>query len=424
MTQPIFKKTILKNGIRVLTESHSSTRCVEVGFWLDRGTRDEPKNLMGVSHLIEHLVFKGTQKLSSLEIAKKIEAVGGEINAFTSKEHTCFHTTTLKEDLELSIDILSQLFCEAQFSEDDFEKEKNVVMQELLMSKDDIEDSIFEAYFSQAYSGNSLGWPILGVEKSLAKMSRKDVLSWYSKAYLPGNLIVSVTGATDHKTVVELVEKYLSKLKKSDRPSERKKPKWTSWTEFSTRESEQTHIVMGLPTMSYADPRRFDAFVVNACLGGGMTSRLYQKIREEKGWAYSVFSMLNTFTDNGALLIYAATDNKLCQSVVETIVSEIQNLKKNKIKSQEIEFYKKQVRGQLLMASEDIENRMHSLAINEMVYGEYRSVDSVISELEKVTEKTVNHHIQEWFDPQNANVFLMGDLPKSKTKKWLEGIWK
>lgn len=422
MVQSNFKKTVLKNGIRVLTESHPSTRCVVVGFWLDRGTRDEPKDLMGVSHLIEHMVFKGTKKLTALEIAHKIEAVGGEINAFTSKEHTCFHTTTLKEDLELSIDILSQLFCEADFSKEDFEKEKNVVQQELLMSKDDIEDSVFEAYFAEAYANNSLGWPILGVEKSLDKMTRKDVMDWYQKAYQPENLIVSVAGDIEHDQIVKLIEKYLSHLKKGSRAEKRQSVKWQSWKKFSTRESEQTHIIMGLPTISYSAKTRFDAFVVNACLGGGMTSRLYQKIREDKGWAYSIFSMLNTFTDTGALLIYAATDNKLYQNVVESIYEEIVRLEKNKITAAEVEFYKKQVKGQLLIASEDIDNRMHSLAINEMVYGQYRSVDSVISELEKVTTKSVQKHVHDWIDTKQMNLFMMGDLPKAKTKKWLEGL--
>ncbi|MBY0313975.1 MAG: insulinase family protein [Bdellovibrionales bacterium] len=422
MNKPVFNKTVLDNGIRVLTEAHPATRCVVVGFWLDRGTRDEPHKLMGVSHLIEHLVFKGTQKLNSLEIAKKIEAVGGEINAFTSKEHTCFHTTTLKEDLELSIDILSQLFCEAQFSKEDFEKEKNVVVQEILMSKDDIEDSVFESYFIEAYKDNSLGWPILGQPKILDKITRKDVMNWYAEAYLPENLIVSVAGAIDHKNVVQLVEKYLSHLQRQHRPEQRQTPKWSTWKKFSTRESEQTHVVMGLPTLPYSAEERFDAFVFNACLGGGMTSRLYQTVREDKGWAYSIFSMLNTFGDCGALMIYAATDKKLYRKVIEAIYKDLEHLKKNKISSSEVEFYKKQVRGQLLIAAEDIDSRMHSLAINEMVFGKYRSVESVIQEMDKVTTTSVEKYIKDWVNPENMNLYMMGDLDKSKTKKWLEGL--
>ncbi len=422
MSRSKFKKTVLKNGIRVLTESHKSTRCAVVGFWLDRGTRDEDPRIVGVSHLIEHLVFKGTKKLSALQIAQKIEAVGGEINAFTSKEHTCFHATTLKEDLELSVQILSQLFFAAIFDETEFEKEKNVVLQELYMSRDDIEDSVFDEYFAKAFPKDSIGWPILGTEDSLKSITQKDVLKWYKKNYLAGNLIVSVAGNVQHEKVVQLAEKYLGHLEPQKHQLQRKTDGLQPLRETKRRESEQVHIVLGAPSVPYGSDRRFEAFLVNACLGGGMTSRLYQNIREEKGWAYSIFSMLNTYTDFGLQIFYAATDKKLYQKLVEELLREIRQFHRLKIKQKELDFYRRQVEGQLLIASEDVESRMVSLATNEMVFGRYRSVDSVIKEMESIKLKNVNNYIDEFLDLKTMSLYLMGAVHENKDRKWMEGL--
>jgi predicted Zn-dependent peptidase len=422
MSKAKFKKTVLKNGIRILTESHKSTRCAVVGFWLDRGTRDEDPHYVGVSHLIEHLVFKGTKKFSALQIAQKIEAVGGEINAFTAKEHTCFHATTLKEDLELSIKILSQLFHSAVFDKDEFEKEKNVVLQELYMSRDDIEDSVFDDYFAKAFPKDSIGWPILGTEESLKNITQKDVIDWYKKNYLAGNLIISVAGNVDHDKVVRIVEKYLGSLPEKKNSVVRQTQGLQSLIEVKKRESEQVHIVLGAPSLSYGSPRRFEAYMVNACLGGGMTSRLYQKIREEKGWAYSIFSMLNTYTDFGLQIFYAATNKKLYHSLVEELLKEIRDFHKNKMKQKEMDFYRRQVEGQLLISSEDVESRMISLATNEMVFGKYRSVDSVIKEMESIRLKDVNNYIDEFLSMKSMSLYLMGAVQENKDHKWMEGL--
>lgn len=419
---PAFKKTVLKNGVRILTESHVGTRCVVVGFWLDRGARDEDAKMMGVSHLIEHMVFKGTKKLSTFQIAQKIEAVGGEINAFTTKEHTCFHTTTLAEDFEMSMDILSQLFHDAIFDTSEYEKEKSVVMQELMMSKDDIEDSVFDDYFLKAFPKSPIGWPIIGTEKTLSKMTAKDVVKWYKENYLAGNLIISIAGAVDHETAVRYAEKYIGHLPKAKIAPVRKAPPFKPMKAATFRKSEQVHIVLGLPSIPYDAKNRFDSFLVNACMGGGMTSRLYQNIREDKGWAYSVFSMLNTYTDFGIQLIYASTEKKLYQKVVEELITELEFLRKHKLKQDELDFYMKQVRGQLLISAEDVESRMTSLAVNEMTFGEYRSVDSVISEMDGVTLKRVNQYIDDYINMDVLNLFLLGSIDEDKTKKWMKSL--
>lgn len=423
MAKPVFQKTVLQNGVRVLSETHPDTRCVEVGFWIDRGTRDETDSVQGVAHLLEHLVFKGTKKLNTLEIAQKIEAVGGEINAFTTKEHTCYHTSTLAEDFDLSMDVLSQLVSQAILADQEYEKEKIVVLQEILMAKDDIEDRVFDSYFEKAYPDHPLGWMILGTEESIQNLKREEVYQWYKSTYLPENLIISVAGNVNHDKVVAAAEKYLGFMSKGKHSGRRREPSWKPWKHVDAQKNcEQVHVLMGFPGAEYGASDRFDAYILNTLLGGGMTSKLYQKIREENGWAYSVFSMLNTYTDCGAHLLYAATDDQLYTEVTEAFYSEINKVIKNKISKEELEYYRKQAKGQIIIASEDIESRMTSLAVNEMVFGEYKPVDSVINELDRVSVDSVNTYIDKWIRLDQAQCFIFGDLDASKTQSWLEKL--
>lgn len=422
MIEPKFEKTVLKNGIRVLTERHESTQCAVVGFWLQTGSRDEPLALQGVSHLIEHLVFKGTKSFTALDIAYKLEAVGGEINAFTAKEHVCFHTTTLKEDLELSVHVLSELISQALFDEDAVEKEKKVVLQEILMSKDDIEDSVFDNFFLTAFPNHTIGTNILGTSQTVSEVSQQQIKEWYKNVYRPNNLIVSVTGNIEHQQVVELIEKYLGAEKPQEIKLQRRAPHLPSLKAFDSRESEQVHAIVSLPALPYGSERRFEGFIVNSYLGGGMTSKLFQNIREEKGWVYSIFSMLNTYTDFGVQLVYAATEPGLYQQVVEEILKEIQLMRDNKLTLKDLDFFRRQVRGQLLIAGEDVESRMHSLAINEMVYGQYRPIQSVIDEMERISLDGVNNYIDSYFDKKQLGIYLLGDLEEKETQKWLNSI--
>ena len=420
---PQFQKTVLDNGIRVLSETHTDTRCVEVGFWIDRGTRDETSEVQGVAHLLEHLVFKGTKKLTTFEIAQKIEAVGGEINAFTAKEHTCYHTSTLAEDFELCMDVLSQLFHESTMVDEEYEKEKTVVLQEILMSKDDTEELVFDTYFEKSYPDHPLGWMILGTEDSIQGMNREQVYNWYKNTYKPENLIISVAGNVTHEQVVEQAKKLLGHLPKGEHGDQRTSPKWEPWRQVeSHKHCEQVHVLFGFEGCKYGASDRFNAYVLNTLLGGGMTSKLYQKVREENGWAYTVFSMLNTHTDSGSHLIYAATDQNLYPDVAEAFVSELEKIRKNKISQKELEFFRKQAKGQIIIAAEDIESRMTSLAVNEMVFGDYKPVDSVIQEIEQVNAESLNAYIDQWMGEDKMQYFVFGDIDKDKTETWLASI--
>jgi predicted Zn-dependent peptidase len=417
---PVFKKTTLDNGVRVVTENHVAARGVAVGFWVGCGTRDEEPRLQGVSHFVEHLVFKRTKKRSAYQIARDMEAVGGDLNAFTSRESTCFHTHSLKEHLGLSIDVLSDLVSAASFHKDDFEKEKQVVIQEIHMTDEQLEDSIFDIYFQKAYGNNPLGWQILGTEKTITQMKRADVVDYYEQMYVGSNMIISVAGALEHDQVVKLIEKQFKPQISSQKidfiQSTRKPPKLKAFKDFIQKPSEQVHILMGLPASDFSDSMRFESYIVNTLLGGGMTSKLYQSIREERGLAYSIYSHLSTFTDSGLLMIYAGTESKNVKKVVELTEKELKRLQKNGVSRADLDLFKTQVKGQILLGADDVENRMNSLGVNEMVFGEYRSVEKVMNDIDKISLDSIHHYIEKYIDPDQLGLLLMGSFKEKKSR--------
>lgn len=408
--EPEFHKTQLENGVRVVTERHPMSRAVSAGVFVDSGTRDEPASLVGAAHFIEHLVFKGTKRRTAFDIVRSLEAVGGELNAYTSREYTCFHATSLHEHVGLSIDVLMDLVSAAQFSQDDFVKEKQVILQEIDMAADQLEEYIFDLYFENAYVEHELGRPILGTQESLANISRQQIYDFYHHRYQGKNLIVSVAGDVDHQEIVDLVAKATpSKVKAFERPK-RVKPKPKGFVQALAKNSEQVHMLLGYPSESFKGKRRFDSYIVNAWLGGGMTSRLYQVIREEKGWAYSVYSYLQSFTDSGLIMIYAGTSPKLYKKVKDLMLKEINNLVKQGVRKKDLDLYKTQVKGQILLGADDIENRMTSLGVNEMVFGRYRPVEYIIDEIDRVSRDSIQEYLEKYFTEKNLGILMLGDF--------------
>ncbi len=459
---PVHRKSVLPNGVAVLTEAHPTSRAVTCGIWVERGTRHELKNEAGLAHFVEHLVFKRTKKRNAYEISRDMEAVGGDLNAFTSRENTAFVTHALSEHAELSIDILADLVCQPVFNTSDVEKEKQVVIQEIHMAEDQLEDIIFDNFFESFYPTSALGKPILGSVASIENMERKTVVDFHRRQYTAENMIVSVAGNISHNEIVDLVGKYLKISKKTaarttSKAAARATSKIRSAVNASTpiekplvpgpnspevlsdsvllsapvparfrevirRASEQVHILVGYPSINFRDPHRFEAMVANTLLGGGMTSRLYQEVREERGLVYSIFSQLTTFADTGMELIYASTEPKNAPVVIEIILRELRRLKKNGIQRADLDLFKTQVKGSILLGADDIESRMNSLAVNEMMFGRYRSVDEVVRDVEKVTLDSVHDYIESKFLPGDPSMLLMGALPVGPTKKWLETL--
>lgn len=413
-----FQKSELKNGIRVLSEQHPTSRAVSMGIWVLTGTRDEASDEAGISHLLEHLVFKGTKSRSAYQIAKSLEALGGDLNAYTTREYTCYHALVLKDHWEKALDVLCDITSNMDISAQDFKLEKGVILQEIAMTDDAPEDLIYDVFFEKTYAGNPVSAPILGSVKSVASMSQKKVTDYYKSRYTGKNIILTAAGDIDHKVLMAAVEKRLARKKAAQFKARRRKPGWKVARTVLEKSSEQIHMVMGLPAASFRDSQRFESFIVNTLLGGGMTSKLYQSVRERKGLVYSIHSMLNTFVDSGSMMIYAGTDLKSVPKVTELISKELRKLKTKGISKSDVDLFKTQVIGSILLGSDDIENRMTSMAVNEMVFGEYRSVDSVIQQIERVTQDSVNAFIHEQFDLDQVSGVLMGAGVDSLSDWW------
>lgn len=416
-----YKKTVLSNGVRVVTEQHSHSNSVSIGVWVLTGTRDEAPDEVGLSHFVEHLVFKGTKNRNSYQIAKSLESLGGDLNAYTTREYTNYHCLVLKDDWKVGLEVLADLVGNMKISKKDFELEKKVILQEIAMSDDTPEDIIYDYLFEGVYKNHPLSRQILGKSFTIEKMTQKKVFEFYRRFYQGENLIISAAGSVDHDQFVIQCQKFFRNRKKYIGQTKRRAPRWKVCRDIYEKDMEQAHILMALPATSFHDKYRFEAFILNSLLGGGMTSRLYQAVREKQGLAYTVFSGLNTNVDSGNLTIYAGTDTKNVKKVIGIIRDEMLKIKKQGFRAADLKLFKTQVRGQLLMGSEDIENRMSSLGVNEMIFGDYRSVEQVIQEVEKVSLESMQVYIDEHFDLSKVAVVLMGPELK-KHQSWLNDL--
>jgi predicted Zn-dependent peptidase len=415
-----FHKTKLNQGLRVLFERHPGTRGLSIGIWVPSGTRHEPQGQTGIAHFIEHLVFKGTNHRTAFEIAKSLEEVGGELNAYTTREYTVFHAYVLKQDWERALDVLSDLVLNMKISQKDFKLEKSVVQQEIAMSEDNLEDLIYDLYLDQAYRQNPLGRPILGYAETIEALTMKDVQTFYRQHYQPSRMILSLAGDVDLDPILKACQKKFPATKlKTSLPGNLKveKPKHQPIRLCIDRPSEHIYLLAGIPTVSFRHKFRFEAFVVNALLGGGMTSRLYQKVREQMGLVYSIHSSLNTFVDEGIIFIQASCEPKSLPKVLKLVQQEILEIQKKGISKKELAFYKRQIIGSLVLGGEDVENRMTSLASNEMVFEKYMPVEEVIRQIENITVESLRQYLDQHLNLSESGLFLMGSKAGSFSKQ-------
>lgn len=413
-----FEKTVLKNGVRIVSERHSESRAVAMGIFVDVGTRDEKRDQIGISHLLEHMVFKGTETRSAYQIARALEALGGDLNAYTTREYTCYHSLVLKEDWRIALDVMSDLVSNMKMRAKEFKLEKSVILQEIAACEENPEEWLYDEFFKCAYGDHGLGRSILGEMKTIATMKSSRVLEYYKKFYTGPRIILAAAGDLSHDEFAAAALKKLGRKSKSLVGLGRKSPPWIQQRKCLARDSEQIHLMMGWPTVSFLDEDRFLAIIANAILGGGMTSRLYQSVREKKGLVYSIYSTLQTFVDGGFFTIYAATERSKVKPLVEVIHRELQKLRNLQISAKELNFYKRQIRGSLLLGSDDIENRLASIGVNEMVFGEYRSPESVIEEVERVDLTGFRRFIEKKFPLELASGVIMGPQAEDLTEWW------
>jgi predicted Zn-dependent peptidase len=388
-----YQKTVLPNGVRVVTEAIQHVRSLSLGFWIETGSRDESPTNNGISHFIEHMVFKGTKKRNVKEIAQSIESVGGYLNAFTSKEHTCYYARVLDEHLELAADVLSDMVFQPTFPGKEFEKERNVILEELKQAEDDPDD-IIQDYFEKAiFKTHPLGMPVIGTAQTISSFTRKDLVQFRTEQYVPANLVVAAAGNLRHEDVVELAKRYIQQntVSTTQRPERNQsliEEPDSAINEFY-KPIQQAHICLGTVGFHVRDERRFSMQVLNTLLGDGMSSRLFQNIREKYGFAYAVYSFNNMMQDTGAAGVYIGTDNSHVQRCIDLVWKELKSLRTHGITKEELKRTKAQLKGSMMLGMENIPNRMIRLGSSELYFGELISLDTIAQKIDAVTREEV-----------------------------------
>ena len=385
----MIRTTRLDNGIRVVTESMQHVSSVAAGFWVGTGSRDESAGLAGASHFLEHLLFKGTPTRTAAEIAEAVDAVGGDMNAFTTKEYTAFYVRLLAESLDLGLDILSDVMWDPAFRPDEVEAERQVIMEEILMHSDEPSELVHDRLLEGLFPAHPLGRDVLGDEESIAAMQVEEIRSFHSHHYRPGNIVVAVAGRLDHDDVVEGISRRFCGAGGGEAPRRSAPAAPTVPVVMTNRPTEQAHVVLGVPTFGRNDEDRFGLAVLDHVLGGGLSSRLFQEIRERRGLAYSVYSYRTTFDDAGVLAFYAGTAPGRAREVLERMVGELSKVTSEGVTEREVAIAKGHIRGETALSLEDSAARMSRVARSELLHGEVMDVDDVLARVEKVTAEDV-----------------------------------
>ena len=391
------RKTVLPSGLRIVTEEIPGVRSAAYGIWVNVGSRDESPKVAGASHFLEHLLFKGTKTRSALDISSSIEAVGGEMNAFTSKEYTCFYARVIDTDLPLAIDVISDLITSSVARAEDVESERKVVLEEISMRDDDPSDLVHELFGETFYGDTPLGRPILGTVESIKSLSRNSIYNYYKKRYLPQDIVVAIAGNIKHQKVVDHVIRAMSQDGFLDTPKEAFKLRSNSPARRSqnreigvmNRKTEQAHLFLGMPGVARDDHRRFAMGVLSAALGGGMSSRLFQEIREKRGLAYSVYSYAQQYAGSGFIGFYAGCNPSKATEVVSIMRDVLHDVASNGLTHEELIRAQGAVRGALVLSQEDTGSRMSRIGKSELVYGEIMTFDQILKAVADVTSADI-----------------------------------
>ncbi len=405
------QKTILDNGVRVITEEMPHLRSTAVGVWLDAGSRHERASESGITHFLEHMVFKGSKKRTAEEIAFAIDGIGGHLDAFTTKETTAFTVRALDRHLPLAVDVIADMVLRPLFPADEIKHEKNVVLEELKMDEDSPDYLIHEIFSKNFWSRHSLGRPIIGSKTTIKRFDREQIEDYYRKTLQPQRVLVSAAGALRHGEVVELIDKEFGSLVGGEAVAADSTPVVTPRISLRDKPAlEQVHLTLGVEAHRIDDPRRFAGYLLNTMLGGGVSSRLFLKIRERAGLAYSVFSDLNLYADTGCLSIYAGTSLKSAAKVVKYVLNEFRDLKRNPVPAAELTRTKEHIKGSLLLSLESSSSRMSNLAHQERYFGKVFSLDETLERIDAVTAEQITELAQTWFRTERIALAVMGDL--------------
>jgi predicted Zn-dependent peptidase len=414
------RKTVLSNGLMVLTESMPHVRSVSMGAWIGSGSRDEAAEVNGISHFVEHMVFKGTTTRSAQQIAREVDTIGGNLDAFTGKEMVCFNIKVLDENVPPALEVLADLVQHPTFTPEELAREQGVILEEIKMDEDNPDYLVNEVWTQNFWKGDALGRPILGTAKTVSNFNQQVVFDFYAGRFTPRNMVFSAAGNLEHDSFVAQVEKEFDSLAATSESAVQKidAPKATPHITLKRKKAlEQVQFCLGVPAPPVNDRRRYGVYLLNTMLGGGMSSRLFQTIREDQGLAYAIYSEMNPFRDTGSLCVYAGTSVDKTRKVLQLTLQELRRLKEETVSDVELKRAKDQVKSNMVIGLESSGSRMANLARQQMYFGRFFGVDEMMEEIEAVTTADVQELAQELFQPETMALTLLGNLGSMKIER-------
>jgi predicted Zn-dependent peptidase len=405
------RSTQLPNGLQIITEEMEHVRSVSVGIWIDSGSRRETGIENGISHFIEHMVFKGTATRSAEDIARTIDSLGGNLDAFTGKELVSFNTKVLDEHLPIAFDVLADMVLRPAFRPEDIDREKGVILEELKMEADNPEYLVHETFSSNFWKDHPLGKPILGTKETIQRFDRDMIDHFYRSVYTPANILITAAGHLSHDTLVDMAARQFENLPAGPPSPATSAPRTHSRIVLREKHSlEQVHLILGVPAYPVAHERRFAAYVLNTLLGGSMSSRLFQNIREQRGLVYTVFSELNSYRDSGALTVYAGTSTENVREVIDLVLAEFHKLKSEPVPPEELLRSKNHLKGSVMLGLESTSSRMSNLARQQLYFKRFFSMDEILESIDAVTAEAVQQVALELLSRERLAASVLGRL--------------
>jgi len=411
------RRTVLPNGLLVLTESMPHMRSVSMGAWINSGSRDESAPENGISHFVEHMVFKGTTSRSAQDIAREVDSIGGNLDAFPGKETVCFNIKVLEESMPTALDVLSDLVLHPKFSQADLEREQGVILEEIKMDEDNPDYLVHETFTQNFWKNHPLGRPILGTAKTVSSFDQDTVFDHHRRRFTPENMVFSAAGHLHHDEFLALVETKFGGLPPGTGKAVDAEvhPKTTPHITLKKKRSlEQVQMCLGVPAPPVNDKERFALYLLNSMLGGGMSSRLFESIRENEGLAYSIYSEMSPFRDSGALSVYAGMSLDKTERVLDLTLVELRRLKQEQVTPAELKRAKDQMKSNIVLGLESSSSRMSNLARQQMYFGRFFSVDDTVAEIDRVTPDDVQRLANQLFQPDLIALTLLGNLGPMK----------
>lgn len=410
------KKIKLSNGLRVVMEQIPTCRSVSFGIWIKTGSRNETPEVNGITHFIEHMMFKGTERFDARAIAEQFDAIGGNVNAFTAKEYTCYYAKVLDEHLPIAVDVLSDMFFNSKLDPEELAKEKNVILEEIAMYEDTPDDLVHDLMSQAAYGDHPLAYPILGTKERLERMDSGSLRAYMDRHYTIENTVIALAGNIDESQVIELLERHFGAFRNSGQNLSLTVPEFHDGVIFRKKKTEQNHICLSFPGSSISDDLQYAMILLNNAIGGGMSSRLFQEIREKRGLAYSVYSYHSSHADSGMFTIYAGTAPKQTAAVLDLTKEMLSDLAVNGMKEDELRKGKEQLKGSLILSLESTGSRMNRLGKNELMLGRHYTLDEMIQRIERVSMEDIDKVLDRMFSVPFALAMV------GTTDKALEGM--